>query len=39
MSSVSTAPEPVIDGRGGTILGPRNVCRWSVRTRMSWSRR
>jgi oxalate decarboxylase len=25
MSSTSTDPQPVVDGRGGTILGPRNV--------------
>jgi oxalate decarboxylase len=25
MSAVSTDPQPVIDDRGGTILGPRNV--------------
>jgi oxalate decarboxylase len=25
MSSTSTAPQPVVDGRGATILGPRNV--------------
>jgi oxalate decarboxylase len=25
MSSTATDPQPVVDGRGGTILGPRNV--------------
>ncbi len=25
MSSTSAGPQPIIDGRGGTILGPRNV--------------
>ena len=25
MSAISTDPQPVIDGRGATILGPRNV--------------
>jgi hypothetical protein len=25
MSSTSPDPQPVVDGRGGTILGPRNV--------------
>ena len=25
MSATATIPEPVIDGRGATILGPRNV--------------
>jgi oxalate decarboxylase len=25
MSSTSTDPQPIVDGRGGTILGPRNV--------------
>ena len=25
MSSAATDPQPVVDGRGGTILGPRNV--------------
>jgi oxalate decarboxylase len=30
MSSVSADPEPAVDGRGATILGPRNVAidRW-----------
>jgi oxalate decarboxylase len=25
MSSTATDPQPIVDGRGGTILGPRNV--------------
>ncbi len=25
MSSTATDPQPVVDGRGGTILGPRNI--------------
>jgi len=25
MSSTASDPQPVVDGRGGTILGPRNV--------------
>jgi oxalate decarboxylase len=25
MSAVTSIPEPIVDGRGGTILGPRNV--------------
>ncbi len=25
MSSILTDPEPVVDGRGATILGPRNI--------------
>jgi hypothetical protein len=25
MSSTATDPQPVVNGRGGTILGPRNV--------------
>ena len=25
MSSTSADPQPIVDGRGGTILGPRNI--------------